>query len=116
MGVTLHFALALILRIALIPLLLSPFVPYSFIFSLINGWHLEMTDFELPTFIEILQNLANTRPVDQPSLPVPELSRHKEEPYKADLIRSSFGKPVSSTLHSLSTLIELHIDKVPVVR
>nr|CDS17007.1 hypothetical protein EgrG_000972700 [Echinococcus granulosus] len=94
----------------------------SYMFSLVNGWHRGLPASDLPNYIEILQSLAKAMPVDQPPLPQ-DVSRellfsrhHHGEVLESSAVRYSFGKPLSSTLHPLSELVELHIDKVPIVR
>lgn len=91
----------------------------SCIFSLINGWHQLLPPMELPNYIEVLQILAKATPTDQPSLPqVGDISPSTphEESCKLAPVRSSFGSLLSPTLHPLVKMVELHVDKMPVVR
>ncbi|VDM33066.1 unnamed protein product [Hydatigera taeniaeformis] len=94
----------------------------GYVFSLINGWHRGLSAPDLSGYIEILQILAKAKPVDQPSLPkdlsdgLPFSPDHPVEVPERIPVRSSFGRPLSSTLHPLSELIELHVDKMPIVR
>ncbi|KAL5110212.1 hypothetical protein TcWFU_004213 [Taenia crassiceps] len=94
----------------------------SYMFSLINEWHGGLPAPELSNHIEILQVLAEATPVDQPSLP-PDLSselpfspNHHGKAPESGAVRSSFGRPLSSALHPLSKLVELRVDKMPIVR
>ncbi|KAM7537474.1 hypothetical protein Aperf_G00000073311 [Anoplocephala perfoliata] len=91
----------------------------GYIFSLLNGWHQHLPPMDLPNYLEILQILAKAIPADQPSLPEvddvsPSTSREKSS--KLVPVRSSFGSHLTSTLHPLVDLVELHVDKMPVVR
>ncbi|VDK22941.1 unnamed protein product [Taenia asiatica] len=94
----------------------------GYMFSLINGWHKSLPAPDLPNYIEILQVLAEATPVDQPSLPkdmsseLPLSPNHHGEVPESGAVRSSFGRPLSSALYPLSKLVELHVDKMPIVR
>nr|CDS25464.1 conserved hypothetical protein [Hymenolepis microstoma] len=87
----------------------------GYMFSLINGWHEDSDPADISRYIEILQHLATAKPADQPSLP--EIGdAFLEEKDTSNAIRSSFGSPISSTLHPLVRLVELYVDKMPIVR
>ncbi|VDO07202.1 unnamed protein product [Rodentolepis nana] len=93
----------------------------GYMFSLINGWHEASAPADISRYIEILQQLATTKPADQPSLPAIgdaflEVEEEEEKKDTSTAIRSSFGSPISSTLHPLVKLVELHVDKMPIVR
>lgn len=85
-------------------------------FSLINGWHEDSAPADIPSYIEILQHLATARPADQPSLPDRGDQSPIEKIEASNTVRSSFGSPVSSSLRPLVQLVELHVDKMPIVR
>uniref|UniRef100_A0A5K3FXK5 UDENN domain-containing protein n=1 Tax=Mesocestoides corti TaxID=53468 RepID=A0A5K3FXK5_MESCO len=67
--------------------------------------------------METLKSLAIAKPMDQPALPADSSPVSHHEGFSNEkLVRSSFGRPVNTTLHPLSTLTEVHVDKMPIVR
>ncbi|VDD78238.1 unnamed protein product [Mesocestoides corti] len=84
---------------------------------MINGWQRDLAPTYLASCMETLKSLAIAKPMDQPALPADSSPVSHHEGFSNEkLVRSSFGRPVNTTLHPLSTLTEVHVDKMPIVR